>query len=184
MVDITKQQFLDLIRRDGAITVGGLRKEWGLSREEACRLIIRHLAANNVVWVPALPHQAIFFTTLDNKKSFGLTLIRHANSVGQGGSSRQSIDRLSDFIAQNPDGLLISALMVELSLGRDSITRALKKLKADGKVIGINDSTGRRGRPMLKWFPTSQLLEEYSNITVDFTHMKPPPKKMKKRKGN
>jgi hypothetical protein len=142
---------ISLIQEHGAITASLLTKLWpSLPKEEACRILARHVALGDISFIPALPKQAIFFALPEDSNKFALSLRRQKRFNGEG-SSLYTVDEVIKALGTDREsGLTVTEVMTETAKGRETVIRALLSLIKNGQVLKLapeKNPPGVRGRP-------------------------------------
>jgi hypothetical protein len=185
---ISKAELQSLLEKEGAITASSLLRAFpSLPPHKVRQVLLKHIAAGNLVWIPPLPRQAVFFTDPSNEKRFGLHLRRKLRTEGDGSSKKTKQHVLEALINDSP--LKIDDLAEQAGVGRDTILRCLKALEKEGLVTSeIAASNGKKGRRPMLWSSTDKTSSSSrapsswpETVEVDFSKAADGPKGTRRR---
>lgn len=136
---VTRKEVVAFIDESGAVTVNQLCEKFGMDKSRARQAVIKLLDAGLLIWCPALPRQAVFFTTPKEGRAFGLILRQKAGHGGSTGISRDKyygphMEGIRKLIKARSMGVTISEVVKELEVTRVVATKALDMLVEKGEL--------------------------------------------------
>jgi predicted transcriptional regulator len=146
-----KDELMKWIDDSGAVTLTQLRDRYELGSDEARHILISLLEEDLIIWCPALPRQAVFFTRKPEvgTRAFGLLLTRQAKNGTVREARDELIAKVRSLFDEHPEtGMLIKQVMDALNISRPRAAKALDQLVKDDVLSKRQaKATGTFGRP-------------------------------------